>query len=367
MQGAEPLPGVRSLHELLQGSLQGWITLGEFALGGLVAVVVGLGIAAVFARYSPSKVPASVVRRLRAPLHLLGPVFAANFGLPVADLAEPQPAGFVGHGLVLLLIVCVGWAVVGLANVLGDFLDEKFVVGTSDNLEARRIHTRFEVLRRVLIGIVFLLCAVAALMTFPAMRSLGAGLLASAGIAGIVLGVAARPTVETLLASIQLAWTQPIRLDDVVVIEGEWGKIEEIQTTYVVVRIWDLRRLVVPLTYFLHQPFQNWTRTSADLLGAVTVDVDYRAPVEAIRRRAGELVEASPHFDGGFWNLQVVDAGPQTMRLRVLASTRNSDDAWGLRCEVREKLISYLQREHPDCLPRARSEVAVTSGEEASR
>ena len=167
----------------------------------------------------------------------------------------------------------------------------------------------------------------AMMMTFPAVRHLGAGLLASAGIAGIVLGIAARPTVETLIAGVQLALTEPIRLDDVVVVEGEWGRVEEIGATHVVVRIWDDRRLILPVAYFLTEPFQNWTRVTADLLGQVTVEADYRTPIDAVRAEAGRIVEASPHWDRRFWNLQVVEAGERTLRLRVLMSAADSSSA----------------------------------------
>ena len=192
-------------------------------------------------------------------------------------------------------------------------------------------------------------------MTFPAVRHLGAGLLASAGIVGLVIGIAARPTVETIIAGVQLALTEPIRLDDVVIVEGEWGRIEEITATYIVVRIWDDRRLIVPVTHFLQQPFQNWTRVTADLLGQVALEVDYRTPVEEVRSEVGRLVEASPDWDRRFWNLQVVEAGEHTMRLRVLLSAADASTAWNLRCEIREKLIAYLQAQHPEALPRIRA------------
>jgi len=302
------------------------------------------------------------VRHLRRPLLLLAPVLALRISLPLARLSG-EVLETVRHSMAVLLILGTGWLLIALTSVLDEFLNKHFVIDIADNLTARRVHTRFLVLRRVLVIIVGVVSGGAILMTFPAVRHLGAGLLASAGIVGIVLGIAVRPTLETLIAGVQLAVTEPIRLDDVVIVEGEWGRIEEIAATYVVVRIWDDRRLIVPVTYFLTQPFQNWTRVTADLIGQVTLEVDYRAPVEELRSETGRVIEASPHWDHRFWNLQVVEAGERTMRLRVLVSAGDSSSAWNLRCEVREKLVGYLRDRHPEALPRIRAAVE----EEATR
>lgn len=338
-------------------AIEGLFELVVAATAGLAVSAAVLGAMALVGRRRRSAAGAAAVVRMGPPLLLFGPAFAARLALPLLAL-DPAPLELLQHALVLLLIADVGWAIIALASVLDVYVAEAFPVGVADNLDARRVQTRFQVLRRVVVGVTIALCGVAALMTFPGMRTLGAGLLASAGILGIVVGVAARPTVETLIAGIQLAWTQPVRLDDVVIIEGEWGKVEEIEATYVVIRLWDLRRLVVPIAHLLNNPFQNWTRTSADLLGAVTVDVDYRTPVDAVREHVGEILRESRNFTDGFWNLQVVDAGPQTIRLRVLVAVPNADVSWTLRCEIREKLIAYLQETHPDCLPRVRAELA---------
>jgi hypothetical protein len=195
------------------------------------------------------------------------------------------------------------------------------------------------------------------LMKIPGVENVGASLLASAGIAGIVVGVAARPALSNLLAGLQLAMTQPIRLDDVVIVEGEWGRIEEITNTYIVVRIWDLRRLVVPLSYFIERPFQNWTRQTADLLGTVFVYVDYTIPVDAVRRELHRILQSSGMWDGKAWNLQVVDATERTVQMRCLMSAPDASSAWDLRCHVREQLIAYIQERYPDSLPRTRAAI----------
>src|SRR5665213_1967794 len=201
----------------------------------------------------------------------------------------------------------------------------------------------------------------AALMTFEPVRQYGVSLFASAGVAGIVAGLAARPVLSNLFAGVQLAMTQPIRIDDAVIVEGEWGTIEEITSTYVVVRIWDLRRMIVPLTYFIEKPFQNWTREGSELIGSDLIYVDYAAPVGAIREKLGEIVKNSKNWDGNVINLQVTDAKEQVMELRCLMSARSAGQAFNLRCEVREKLIDFLKDHHPEALPRQRSEAAVSA------
>jgi small-conductance mechanosensitive channel len=195
-------------------------------------------------------------------------------------------------------------------------------------------------------------------MLFEEVRRLGASILASAGVVGVILGFAAQRTIANLFAGFQLAMTQPIRLDDVVIVENEWGNIEEITLTYVVIRIWDERRLVVPLSYFIEKPFQNWTRVSSSLLGSVFLWVDYTLPLAEIRPALKNIIETSALWDRRFWNLQVTDTSKHTMQLRVLATSADSSKSWDLRCEIREKLLDYIQREYPTHLPRTRVDFA---------
>jgi small-conductance mechanosensitive channel len=196
-------------------------------------------------------------------------------------------------------------------------------------------------------------------------RNLGASLLASAGIAGLVVGIAARPILGNLLAGLQIALTQPIRIDDVVVVEGEWGRIEEIGAAYVVVAIWDQRRLVLPLQYFIEKPFENWTRAASELLGTVFLWVDYGMPVDLLREELRRVCEASPDWDRRVAEIQVTEAGERAVQLRVLVSARDASRAWDLRCHVRERLIDYVRREHPEFLPRLRAEPVNTTGSPA--
>jgi len=193
-------------------------------------------------------------------------------------------------------------------------------------------------------------------MTFERVRHLGTTILASAGIIGIVVGMAAQRTIATFIAGLQIAITQPIRVDDVVIVENEWGRIEEITLTYVVVRIWDLRRLVVPITYFIENPFQNWTRVTADILGTVFIYVDYTVPIDSIRAELHRILKSSEFWDGKVCVLQVTNTSERTVELRALMSAADASTAWTLRCQVREKMVDFIQKNYPDALPKLRAE-----------
>jgi small-conductance mechanosensitive channel len=258
------------------------------------------------------------------------------------------------------IIACMGWAAVIALNIITGFYLRRFRLDVEDNLLARKHNTQIRVLVRAIDVLLVLLTVGAALMTFPAVRQYGVSLFASAGAAGIIVGLAARPLLSNLFAGVQLAITQPIRLDDAVIVENEWGRVEEITSTYVVVRIWDLRRMIVPLSYFIEKPFQNWTRQTSTLIGAAMVYVDYSAPVAAIREELERIVKASKSWNGEVVNLQVTDAKEHTLELRAIMSANSSGAAFDLRCEVREKLIAFLQKEHPGALPRQRNEVSLT-------
>lgn len=263
----------------------------------------------------------------------------------------------VEHAIALLMIALVAWLLVRMTYVLEDYVTSRFDIGVRDNLKARKIHTQFKVLKRITIVTVGILAFGTILMTFDRVRQLGTTILASAGVVGIVVGMAAQRTIATFIAGLQIAITQPIRVDDVVIVENEWGRIEEITLTYVVVRIWDLRRLIVPITYFIESPFQNWTRTSADILGTVFVSTDYNVPVDAVREELHNILKKSEHWDGKVCVLQVTNTSDRTMELRALMSSADASAAWSLRCEVREKLIEFIKTEYPQALPRMRAEL----------
>jgi small-conductance mechanosensitive channel len=259
--------------------------------------------------------------------------------------------------LSLLLIAALTWLAARVIDAAGEAIIRLNPVDIRDNLHARRIQTQTRVLTRTLMLFVILIGGASALMTLPGMRQIGTTLLASAGLAGLVVGMAARPVFGNLIAGLQIALSQPLRLDDVVIIEGEWGRIEEIGTTYVVVKIWDDRRLIVPLQWIIEHPFQNWTRRTSDLLGTVFIWVDYRVPLQPLRDELKRVCEAAPEWDGRVALIQVVETSERAIQLRALVSAGDAPKAWDLRCRVREALIDFLQRECPDALPRLRAEV----------
>jgi small-conductance mechanosensitive channel len=289
-------------------------------------------------------------------MRLMFPLVGILLALPESRI----PADFVGpirHAAGIGLIISAAWLFVALVGVADDLVAAKYRMDVRDNLAARRVRTQIGVLRRVVIVVVSIVAAGIILMTFPSIRHIGDSLLASAGLAGLIVGLAARPALSNLIAGIQLALTEPIRIDDVVIVDGEWGWIEEIRTAYVVVRIWDLRRLVVPLSYFIEKPFQNWTRRTADLLGTVFIYADYNLPIEEMRGELKKILESSGKWDGKAWVLEVSNASEHTVELRPLMSAPDSATAWDLRCYVREKLIELLRERYLECLPRARAEI----------
>ena len=294
------------------------------------------------------------------PTRLLIPLLALLSVIPWL----PLDAGVVSrlnHAVGLGLIACVAWLAVALLDVLQDYISHRHALTLSDNLAARRVHTQVQVLRHIAVVVIVVITIAIMVMTFPSVRHLGESLFASAGLAALVAGLAARTTLSTLFAGVQIALSQPIRLEDVVIVEGEWGWIEEITTTYVVVRIWDLRRLVVPLSYFIEKPFQNWTRNTADLLGTAFIYTDYTVPVNEVREELHRVLQSSGMWDGKAWGLQVTNASEHTLELRALMSAPGSSAAWDLRCYVREKLVAFLQQHHPQSLPRTRGEITRTS------
>ena len=305
-----------------------------------------------------------IVAEMRPGVRLLFPVIAARLALsPLFRLPE-ETHDLAHHILVVLGIGAVTRLLIGVVGATASFVRTSHDVSVADNLEARRVHTQVTVLQRTVEVLLVILGAAFALMTFQGARELGAGLLASAGVVGLAVGLAARPLLENLVAGVQLALTQPIWVDDVVIVQGEWGRIEEITTTYVVVRIWDERRLVVPFATFIQQPFENWTRTSAQILGTVFLWVDYSLPVEEARAALEEIVRATSLWDGRVCNVQVVDTTEQAVKLRALVSASDSGRAWDLRVHVREKWLAWLQQNHRESLPRAR--VVVSDREPAS-
>jgi small-conductance mechanosensitive channel len=304
----------------------------------------------------------SIFNQTRGPTRLALLTLAMIIVIPVAPL-EPETAQFLARLLAMAIIGLIGWTAIVILNIAADIYLRRYRLDVDDNLLARKHNTQVRVLLRTVVGLLVLLTIGAALMTVPSVRQYGISLFASAGVAGIVAGLAARPVLSNLIAGVQIAMTQPIRLYDSVVLEGESGMIEEIGSTFVTVKLWDLRRMVVPLTYFIEKPFQNWTReASSSLIGSVMLYVDFTAPVAIIREKFIDILKQSNRWDGKTVALQVTDFKERTMELRCLMSARSAGETFDLRCEVREKLIDFLQKEHPETLPRSRQITLKESG-----
>lgn len=282
-------------------------------------------------------------------------LIALAIALPTTPLAGDTKE-VLARLLGLATICLLGWIAVITLRIAADLYLMRFRIDVEDNLLARKHVTQVRVLVRVLDAVIMLITIAFALMTFEAVRQFGITLFASAGVAGIIAGLAARPVLTNFIAGVQIAVAQPIRIDDAVIVENESGNVEEITFSYVVVRLWDLRRMVVPLSYFIEKPFQNWTRIGGELIGSVFFYVDHTAPVDAIRTKLTEIASQSKLWNGKVVSLQVSDCKETTIELRALVSANSASSVWDLRCEVREKLIDFLQREYPSALPRRRYE-----------
>lgn len=352
-------------------NLSPWaLTLVSAAIAVAVACLLFYVGAAVLKRGTAHSRPAAAVTQAaRKPASVLLPLLALQFVLRGApdDLAH---IALVRQAATILLIATATWLLMRMARGFGQAIVLSHSVEVSDNLMARRIQTQTQVVTRLAVSAIGLIGFSLALMTIPDVRQIGTSLLASAGVVGIAAGLAARPVLGNLMAGLQIAFSQPIRLDDVVIVEGEWGRIEEINSTYVVVKIWDERRMIVPLQWWIEHPFQNWTRSSADILGTVMLWVDYRMPLKPLRDAMQALCENSPLWDRRVCLIQVTDFSEKAMQLRCLISSADSGKAWDLRCLIREELMLLMQRDYPDFLPRVRNEIdpplAGTTHAEAS-
>ncbi len=307
----------------------------------------------------------SFVPRTRGPLILIAILAGLDAGASLAPLPQSQAEAFRQLTL-LVFIVLAAWVAQTALQIWTALYLSRFKIDAADNLLARKHVTQTRILQRIAKTIIVIVAISAALMSFESVRQYGVSLLASAGAAGIVVGFALQPLLKNIFAGIQLAITQPIRIDDALLVEGEWGNVEEITSTFVVIRIWDWRRLIVPLNYFLEHPFQNWTKEGAQLIGSVMLYVDYGVDMDRLRAKAQAIVRSSPLWDQRVFAVQVTDAKQNAIEVRILMSAQDSGKAFDLRCEVREKLIGFVQRENPEALPRIRGELSPSSAIEAN-
>jgi small-conductance mechanosensitive channel len=324
----------------------------------LVALILHSLVVAILRRLvSPRRVfLRSLLSRTKGPARLGLIILALAAAARLAPF-DPNASAALSQGLTIAFIVLLGWTALTAVDLATNQYLQRFRLDVDDNMLARKHVTQVRILKRATDTFAVVVTVALALMTFDQVRQFGVSLFASAGIAGIIAGLAARPVLSNMIAGMQIAMTQPIRIEDAVIVEGEFGWVEEITSIYVVLRLWDLRRLIVPLTYFIEKPFQNWTRQNSALIGAVLIEVDYTAPIDLIRQKLSEIVTGSPLWDGKVVNLQVTDAKTSTLELRALVSARGAGAVFELRCHVREKLIAFLQQEHPGALPRQRAAV----------
>lgn len=296
----------------------------------------------------------SILIRLGQPFNVFLPLFFFNMLLPTIRM----PAALmhkVSKGVEIFLIISFAWILIRCIKVAQDYVFHRFDMHKKDNLKERKIRTQLQFLRRFLVGLIVLLTIAAVLLSFSSLRKVGTGLLTGVGLSGIIIGFAAQRSISNLLAGFQIAFTQPIRIDDAVIAEGEFGTVEEITLTYVVLKLWDERRLILPINYFIEKPFQNWTRSGSQLLGTVLLFTDYNLPVDPIRAELTRLLKESKYWDGRVNAVHVTDATENTVQIRALMSGRNSGDVFELRCYVRENLIKFINDNLGGSLPKNRT------------
>lgn len=296
----------------------------------------------------------SLTKHLGKAISWFLPLFFINFALPVMRMSWVVREQL-DKALQVGLIITLAWLLTGCVNVVEDYLMSKYGHGKRNSLRGRKIKTQFLFIRRFLISVIIFLAIAAIFLIFKKLRSIGAGLITGVGISGIIIGLAAQKSLSSVLAGLQIAFTQPIRLDDVVVMEGEWGKIEEITLTYVVLLLWDDRRMVIPINYFLEKSFYNWSRTGSQIKGAVHIYADYKVDVDAIRLALHNQLERNNKWDGRLCEVQVTDATEKSVELRFKISAKNADDLFDLRVYVREEMIKFLVANYPESLPIVRS------------
>ncbi len=298
----------------------------------------------------------SVTRRLSAPLTLFLPLFLFNIFIPELRLRLKLLQN-VDKTVEVLLIIAFAYLLIGFIKIFTDYFIDKYNINKVDNLVERKVRTQLQFIRKVLVAFIIVCACCAVLLSFDNMRKLGAGLLTGVGVGGIIIGFAAQKSLANLLAGFQIAFTQPIRIDDVLVVEGEWGRVEEITLTYVVLNIWDKRRMIFPINYFIEKPFQNWTRNNSELLGTVLLYVDYTIPIEALRAAFLKLVKGHPLWDEQVAVVQVTNATEKSVEIRLLVSSFDSGKAFDLRCFLREKMIEFIQTNYPNSFPKTRLQI----------
>jgi len=335
------------------------------ALAIIIGLIVKFMLSLLLRRKPRSDKPAfsfsrSLLSRLSKPFSYFLPLLAFNFLLPLMRMRS-DIAQFLNKATEILLAISFANVLIALIKVFEDYVYHTFDIDKADNLKERKIRTQLQFIRRLAVSLVIVLTICAILLSFNNLRKIGTGLLTGVGVGGIIIGFAAQKSLGNFLAGFQIAFTQPLRIDDVLVVEGEWGRVEEITLSYVVLKIWDQRRLILPINYFVEKPFQNWTRNTSDILGTVFLYLDYTVPLQPLRTELTRLLENNPLWDKRINLMQVTNASERTIEVRALMSAASSGNAFDLRCDVREGLIKFIQENYPQSLPTTR-----ISGRESS-
>ncbi len=306
-----------------------------------------------FAKFKDKAKRKRILAKAVLPLTLFTLLISLRLSLPII-ISDAELMDTANHFTLVMLIVTGSWIAINSIQISRVIILSQYNINQKNNLQARKMHTQLRIIERILVFIIIFVAIASILLTFDSIKRIGVSLFASAGVAGLVIGLAAQKVIGSMLAGFQLAITQPIRIDDVVIVENEWGWIEEITLTYVVIRLWDQRRLVVPSTYFIEKPFQNWTRETAEIVGSVFLYTDYTMPVDDIRNEFETILAKTDLWNGKVANVQVTNTTSQSLEIRLLMSANDSPTLWDLRVFVRELMVEYLQTNHPEKLPKAR-------------
>lgn len=344
------------INQQIPDYLYNILVVASAILLGMLISFAGKKIFMIFSRFWLNFVINSILRHLQKPVNFFIPLLLLNGALDFMRIERRYLASF-DKLLEIALTILIAVILIGTIKVCEDYFYHKYDLTKADNLKERKVRTQLQFVRKFAISLIVFITIAIVLLSFESMRKIGAGLLTGVGIGGIIIGFAAQKSLGNLLAGFQIAFTQPIRIDDVVIVEGEWGRIEEITLTYVVVNIWDQRRLILPITYFVEKPFQNWTRVSAELLGTVFLYLDYTVPVPVLREELSKILKEHQLWDGRVNVVQVTDSKADHIEIRFLVSARTSGEAFDLRCFVREHMITFIRENYPQSLPRTRLEI----------
>lgn len=346
--------------EIWSKQLPAWLwnslVIGAVLLVGFIGKLIITALLRYYKNTSDYSFFKSVLTHLSRPFNHFVPLLTLTVILPFLTLKDIYEANL-NRTLGILLVVSFANVLNNSIKILEDYIYHKYDFNKANNLKERKIRTQLQFIRRLAMVLIILIATAIILLSFESVRKLGTGLLTGVGIGGIIIGFAAQKSLGNLLAGFQIAFTQPIRIDDVLVVEGEWGRVEDITLTYVVLNIWDQRRLILPINYFIEKPFQNWTRTTAELLGTVFLYVDYTFPVDELREELNRILQTTPLWDKRVGIMQVTDAKEKTIELRILVSAVDSSRAFDLRCYVREKLLHYIREHLAAHLPKSRLEL----------